>query len=70
MLDARSPAPLTALSTPNAVPSRDSSTIELVSEPSTELTTGFSAPTRSASSTTAGQPWPRIPTAHAAANVM
>src|SRR5712692_2597113 len=40
-LDTRSPTPLTPLSTPKAVPSRRSSTIELVSEPSTELTTGF-----------------------------
>jgi len=36
------------LSTPKAVPNRRGSTNELVSEPSTELTTGFCAPTSSA----------------------
>ena len=54
---------------PNAVPSRRSSTSELVSEPSTELTTGFWAPTSSAISARASQPWPTIPTTQAAANV-
>src|ERR1700736_4660855 len=44
-LETRSPTPLTALSTPNAVPSRRSSTIELDRELSTEFTTGFCAPT-------------------------
>src|ERR1700730_4514392 len=68
-LEARSPTPLTAFNTPNAVPNRRSSTIELVSEPSTPLTTGFCAPTKSASSATAIHPWPKTPTTHARAKV-
>src|SRR5581483_387373 len=63
------PAQLTALRMPKPVPSRLSSTIELVSELSTALTTGFWAPTKSAISASATNPWPKTPTTHAAAKV-
>src|SRR5207245_10278271 len=68
-LEARSAAPLTPFNKPNAVPWRRVSTSELVNELSTELTTGFCAPTRRAMSPSASQPWPMSPTTHAAANV-
>src|SRR5207245_9222521 len=68
-LEARSAAPLTPFNKPNAVPWRRVSTSELVNELSTEVTTGFCAPTRRAMSPSASQPWPISPTTHAAANV-
>src|SRR5439155_8145730 len=58
LLEARSPTPLMPLRIPKAVPSRRSSTSELVRDDSTEATTGFCAPTSSASSASAIQPWP------------
>src|SRR2546430_17472893 len=57
MLDARSPTPLIPFRMPNAVPRRRSSTNELVSDPLTELTTGFRVTPTSAIIPIANHSW-------------